>query len=812
MIALANFIPLMRAAIPRLQQHPPNRRQENCILAPEGIPLMIVAGPGSGKTTVLVLRALRLVFVDGLMPENIVVTTFTRKAADEIRSRLIEWGLAILAYLRQNPPSPTPSGFMQWLDSIDINRFITGTLDSICEDTLTTYRDPGDAPPVLVEGFVGNALLAREGMFPAGSYDQSTQSINSDLAAYLALFTRTGQPPQNFGEAVSICRTIVDRLIQDQVDIAAFAAGMPNTQGRQVVVNSLQSYRAYMTQTNRMDFAGLEEVFLARLSQGRLQRFTSAIRAILVDEYQDTNPLQESIYFELVRQTQPSFSVVGDDDQSLYRFRGATVELFCHFPARLAATLPSLPLVNVEPLIDNYRSTPEIVTFFNNYIAYDPAFASARVQPPKPQIIDRIASNQIPVLGLFRPDAQILARDLAAFLYDVFRGPGRTITTSSGQAVQIVRHPQGGDFADAVLLAHTVNEFGTRFGNNPPRERLPRLLRTELAYRGINVFNPRGQALRDFVEVQKLLGLVLECIDPQTAGNPDGSQQASARLRSDARHYLSEWRRAARAFIATNPAPMTPRTLGEFVQGWQTRTNQTQQGARWPEEWPILELCYKLITWMPFFQDDPEGQVYLEAISRCIAQAATFSPYRSTIVHGQGSHDNRSVLRAIMDIMVPLAENSVEVDEEIMPHIPRNRLPIMTIHQAKGLEFPLVIVDVASDYTRDHPRQRFRRFPDNPTPTQLLEDDIAPYCNIGPLRTARPALARSFDDLVRLYYVAYSRPQSLLMLVGVDRCLRYNTTIRHVATGWLSNGTWAWQAPCSGRAPAVVNNHPLELI
>jgi DNA helicase-2/ATP-dependent DNA helicase PcrA len=215
---------------------------------------------------------------------------------------------------------------------------------------------------------------------------------------------------------------------------------------------------------------------------------------------------------------------------------------------------------------------------------------------------------------------------------------------------------------------------------------------------------------------------------------------------------------------------------------------------------------------MPFFQHDPEGQVYLEAISRCIAQAATFSPYRSLILHGHGVHDDRSVMRAVMDIMVPLAENSVEVDEEIMAHVPRNRVPIMTIHQAKGLEFPLVIVDVASDYTINHRTQRFRRFPDGPTSTQLLEDDVAQYCNIGLFRAQRASLARTFDDLVRLYYVAYSRPQSLLMLVGIDRCLRHTTAIRHVATGWRSNGTWAWQTQVSSQPPAIVNNHPLELI
>ncbi|MEW6111767.1 MAG: ATP-dependent helicase, partial [Thermodesulfobacteriota bacterium] len=667
LIALGDFIPLVRAAIPHLTKHPPNPNQEKCLRAPADTPLMIVAGPGSGKTTVLVLRSLRLVFVDGLMPENVLITTFTRKAADEIRSRLIEWGLALRIHLQQHPPSPMPAGFFQWIDSIDVNRFITGTLDSICEDTLTTYRDPGDASPVLVEGFVGNALLAWKGMFPTGAH------INQSLKNYLALFTMNGDPPQNFGESITVCRMIVDRLIQDQVDINAFSNGAPHTQGRQAIEKSLQAYKTYMTQTNRMDFAGLEEVFLARLTQGRLHRFVSMIHAVLVDEYQDTNPLQEAIYFELVRQTQSSFTIVGDDDQSLYRFRGATVELFCHFPGRLATAVPSLSAVSVESLIDNYRSTPEIVNLFNNYINCDPAFAGARLQPPKPQIVPQVQSNQIPVLGLFRPDAQTLAQDIAAFLNDVFIGQGRIINVG-GQPIRIIRNPQGG-VADAVLLAHTVNEFGTRFGNNPPKARLPLLLRNELATQGIGVFNPRGQALRDILEVQRLLGLVLLCIDPPTAGNPYGAQQSTATLRKDAQHYLRLWRQEANDFIATNPPPNAPQTLGGFVNAWQTRTNQTKQNAKWPDEWPILELCYKLITWMPFFQDDPEGQVYLEAISRCIAQAATFSPYRSMILYGSG-YDDKSVMGAIWDIMVPLSENSVEVDEEIMPHIPRNRLPI----------------------------------------------------------------------------------------------------------------------------------------
>jgi DNA helicase-2/ATP-dependent DNA helicase PcrA len=311
--------------------------------------------------------------------------------------------------------------------------------------------------------------------------------------------------------------------------------------------------------------------------------------------------------------------------------------------------------------------------------------------------------------------------------------------------------------------------------------------------------------LRDIPAVQQLLGTVLNCIDANAA------LQGTLFLRADSQRYFARWRQAAGDFASTNPAPTNPHTLSAFVQAWQ---NRRVQGAnmQWPSEWPLLELAFKLMSWIPSLRDDPEGQVYLEAMTRCIAQAATFSPYRSNIIRGNAPHGDNSVKAAIRDILAPIAESTIDVDEEIMPHVPRSRFPIMTIHQAKGLEFPLVIVDVASDYMTNHAKTRFRRFPDNASSVQNVEDDLATFCQIGPLRQARSGLQRSFDDLIRLYYVAYSRAECVLMLVGVDRCLRHQTTIRHVATGWASDGSWSWRMPVTAAAPALVNNHPLLLI
>ncbi len=753
---------------------------------------MIVAGPGSGKTTVLVLRALRLVLVEGWMPEQIVITTFTRKAAGELRSRLIEWGLQLKAHLAAHPPY-SHRGFRHWLDSIDINRFVTGTLDGLCEELLTSFRNPSDPVPVLVEGFVGNGILARRALFPNQAHS------DQDLATYLANFTRDGGLPFNFGEKIAICRTIFDRFIHDMVDVVSYQAAGTHAQARSILVASLNAYHEYMADGSRMDFALLEKTFFERLRQGGLQRFLDGVRALLVDEYQDTNPLQEAIYLELASRTNASLTIVGDDDQSLYRFRGATVELFNDFRNRFHAALPQLPVPQREDLTENYRSTPEIVQFFNAFITNDRGFQPARATPPKPIIVANCPSNGVPVLGLFRPNAVTLADDLTDFLLDVFQRGGRTI-----DGHRVSADSNGGDFGDAVLLSHTVSEFGAQFGPNPPRSRLPKLLRDRLAANNVGVFNPRGRLLRDIPQVQQLLGVLLECIDQQ------GQLQGQMKLRSDATRHLSAWRQAGLAFVAANPSPTQPHTLASFVQAWQQRRSQT--AATWPNEWPLLELCFKIITWLPFFQDDPEGQIYLEAIARCIAQAATFSSYRSCILYKQEVHDSNSVKSAIQDILAPIAESAIEVDEDIMLHVPRNRLPIMTIHQSKGLEFPLVIVDVSSDYSTNNARNRFRRFPDAPSSVQNMEDDFADHCTTGPLRQTRTGLQRSFDDLIRLYYVAYSRPQSVLLLVGQDKCLQYRTTIQHIATGWPSDGNWSWITPVSGKPPALANNIPLRLI
>ncbi|MFM7868153.1 MAG: DNA helicase UvrD, partial [Planctomycetaceae bacterium] len=105
------------------------------------------------------------------------------------------------------------------------------------------------------------------------------------------------------------------------------------------------------------------------------------------------------------------------------------------------------------------------------------------------------------------------------------------------------------------------------------------------------------------------------------------------------------------------------------------------------------------------------------------------------------------------------------VDETLFDTQPADSLSILSIHQSKGLEFPLVIVDIGSDLANPHPSNSFRRFPDSPGTPHLQEDLLRRF---SPLQQpARAGRDRAFDDLYRQYFVAFSRPQDVLVLTGL---------------------------------------------
>jgi DNA helicase II / ATP-dependent DNA helicase PcrA len=807
MMTYEEFITLV-TEIPAINRNP-NAEQRACLMSAPDVPTMIVAGPGSGKTTVLVLRALRHILVDRIAPERIIITTFTVKAAREIRSRLIEWGEAIFRAASERAISDHERKFLQ---HIDVNRVITGTLDSICQEALSSDRHSDEPPLVTLETFAAGVILQRR-----GGLNATYRANEPELGQFLSPFTFDGEPPETIAEAAAAMIPIIERLVQDRVDIERFgAADQPAS--HQLIAGIATQYRDYLKANNLLDFSSLEETLLERLTARRIPTLFQEAGALLVDEYQDTNALQEAIYFELVAVTGASFTVVGDDDQSLYRFRGATIELFRAFISRCAKKLncaPDRPLY----LVENYRSTTEIVDFFNAFVREDANFLPARIQPPKPIIKSNAQALSLPVLAMFRPDSQVLAQDLAEFLDKVFRQGG--YSDPDNNFPEPLRSAKaGGDIGDAVLLGFSVLEMQKPYFGNPPRARFAHHLRQALAQRDLKMFNPRGRSLRDIEPVEQLLGLVLLTIDPPNASGEHAFEGMS--ITRVAKIFMRRWVDMARAFLATKPADIYKHSLEDEMLGWQQYVTNGKGEKGSSRDWPFLDVLYGLVPWLPYFENDPEGQVYLEALSRAAGQAAGFSAYSGKLLRPTKSeegidHGHLSVLAILRDVICPIAENAIDVDEEIMPSVPRDRLNVMTIHQAKGLEYPLVIVDVGADFKKKAKENAFRRFPEDASSTAKLEDMLAPFTGeLGRLRTERSGLDRSFEDLIRLNYVAFSRPQAVLLLVGCDKLVNWKSTIKNVAVGWRQNESWSWRdqspQPTGRKAPARVTPSNITFI
>ena len=297
----------------------------------------------------------------------------------------------------------------------------------------------------------------------------------------------------------------------------------------------------------------------------------------------------------------------------------------------------------------------------------------------------------------------------------------------------------------------------------------------------IEVFNPRGIDLQEIDVVGIFCGLILECIDPEAS-----IQKSDKTIPNLAKRNMMRWRVNANEYIKLNPEPHEPITLSQFVTHWQLRRPLGYD--EWPKTASLMELAYKITTWIEELQDDVEGIVYLEAITKSITQTGFFNDYHSNISFIDPKQERASVLEAIWNIFIPLSTGGVSIDESLLETLPDNRVNVLSIHQSKGLEFPLVIVDVGSRFKTNDVRTQRLRFPKTLKDKITIEDSVRQYSCLG--KSERSEKDRSFDDLTRLYFVAFSRAESVLLLIGLNSAIEgYNKKNDHfdipnVALGW----------------------------
>jgi DNA helicase-2/ATP-dependent DNA helicase PcrA len=731
MISWEDYQLLARELLDRNIGWEDNPAQHEAIKAQASESQFLVAGPGSGKTTVMVLKILKYLYVDCIPPQAIMATTFTRKAADQLNTRIINWGNKIKDSLIDQDLYHEHHPHLQ---ELELDRIRTGTLDSLAQELLGS--------PMVLEEQAAHSIMMQKLI-------RDDLHRHPDLLNYLKVVGNQ-QGTLNLTGMCDLLLEIKDRIFHDQVDLEAFQDKKEHP-GARLALDCLHGYQEELNKRQLYDFARLESAFLERLNWGDIP--LEGLKVVLVDEYQDTNLLQESIYFQLARKAVENggnITVVGDDDQSLYRFRGATVDLFTQYQARIKTGLGVE--AQVIHLSQNYRSTPQIVDFCNSFLEVDEDYQYARVTS-KPNIkATRTASHHYPVLGMFRRDRKSLARDLARFISQAIYGEGYH---SEDFTIKL-------DEKDNSILMASPLEYTPHSAR-----RFPHYLRHYLEEEGLEVYNPRGESLERAQSTELLAGLVLECLDPDKS-----VENSLDRLPSKARSSFHQWRKTARKSSI----------LEEVQREWRST-----------RELHLLELWYDLLSYT--HDEDGEERLRVEALTRTIEQASHFANYQGRVVPGEEG----SIQEVYWNLLIPLATGAIEVDEMLLNQqpAPPNRVNIMSIHQAKGLEFPLVVVDVGSDYSRIHRSHAYKRFPLDGDRASHLEDELRACSPLG--EPARSSRDRAFDDIIRQYYVAFSRPQDLLLLIGLSpvkdgyRVDKERFYIPNVATGWDREARWPWR-------------------
>jgi DNA helicase-2/ATP-dependent DNA helicase PcrA len=327
----------------------PNPNQERAILH-IGSPLFLTAGPGSGKTRVLLWRTLNLLVFHDVKPEEIFLGTFTEKAAFQLKE-----GLRSLLGLVTNLTG-TP---------YDVSRMYVGTVHSLCQRLIQDRRlsVSGTRPivPALKDSLGQYFYISRraywENILQSAGYD--LDSANETINNFF------GDKSISRHVAVTNCISLFNRFSEECLD-PDLVRELASDDRLKQLIDLYAHYKHSLTQGNppQADFSIIQQNALEALE--RSPNSGEIFKHIIVDEYQDTNTIQERLFFKLASGHQ-NICVVGDDDQALYRFRGATVENFVEFPERCDRYLGCSP--EAIPLDTNYRSRNLIVDFYTDFIS-----------------------------------------------------------------------------------------------------------------------------------------------------------------------------------------------------------------------------------------------------------------------------------------------------------------------------------------------------------------------------------------------------------------------------------------------------------
>ncbi len=626
-----------------------NPAQREAVLHFEG-PMLVLAGAGSGKTRVLTARIARLIEHHGVDPSRILAVTFTNKAAGEMRERI--------ARLLGEEPKGMWSGTFHAIGA----RILRTSAHQVGRTSSFTIYDEDDTLGVV------KRIMEREGIPQKQWSPKVIAGLISDAKNALV-------PPAEY-----------EKLAMDPVSRAA--------------AKVYRQMEPTLRAANAVSFDDLlvlpVEIFLK--DEKTLARYRDRFQFILVDEYQDTNRAQFQ-FIKLLGSAHGNVVVVGDDDQSIYGWRGADIRNILDFEKEFT----SARLVRLE---ENYRSTPDILHVAN-----------------------------------------------AAITQNVSR-KGKTLraTRAAGEAVTLVATLDERDEADFVLEEikarqtrenRGLNEFAVLYRTNAQSRALEDALRREaIPYRlvGSVRFYDRRE-IRDLMAYLKLIANPADeeafrrAIAVPKRGIGDTTVDALAARARQAGVTLSEV--AAREDLQESLRPAARKALADFTRlilGLRERAKDTSVDV------VIQELLGEIRYVEYLHSEGPEAaRDRIENVSALIDGAA------ETVIDDGGEVGLTPLDHFLQRAMLVAGADALDPSADAVT--------LMTLHNAKGLEYPVVFLTG-------------------------LEDGLFP-------------LSQSFDDPPkleeerRLFYVGITRAEEKLYLSHTEKRRRNGELLPSIKSRFL---------------------------
>ncbi|MGM0411401.1 MAG: ATP-dependent DNA helicase [Bacillota bacterium] len=646
----------------------PNEGQKEAIETTEG-PLLMVAGPGSGKTQCLILRTVNLLVNKEIDSEDILICTFTEKAALQLKTRI--------------------ANMIDRLDiEVDTSDIIINTIHGFCNDILQEFNEYSNE---VDRGYEVLDEITHK-FFINDNFDEIVDD-SLDESRENKYFNKWKYKWQTIGNLISYFNKLTQELIEPEELINS------NSIFFEELGYAYKNYKDILEEKNYVDFAFLQyyvnELFkIDKIAEKLKERF----KYIMVDEFQDTNYIQEKIINKFAEK-HSNICVVGDEDQSLYRFRGATVRNLLEFPKKY----PDCTTVNLNI---NYRSHEYIIGFYNSFmqnIDWDEYRFDKTIIPCEENRKKAYES----VFKIEADDKKEQADKIADFVKEIKEN-------------ELIN-----DYSEVAILLDSVKE---RY-SSPLIEALSKL--------DIPSYCPRARMFFNYDEIKLFIGAIMRIFnyDCDNIFNQAGSIQNWNNYLENIKYKLNNLEKE--------------NNYDNFFKWIKEKRNEYKYmiNEKGTSDENLLDLLYQMFEFEPFqsyLYDDGVRKYNLAKLSDLLSKFNKFYLKRSSLItHKSINYIKGTLFNSFLYVLYKTGVNEYEDKENI---IKKGAVSIMTIHQSKGLEFPVVISGSIGKRARGSGK---------------LDEELEQFKQRPPFED----YDRTTDfDYMRRFYVAFSRAEDFLIL------------------------------------------------